>query len=98
MFMLGVDHKTVTDMSIGYISYVFLPGFAMPPVHDHPLGCTYPHKKLSYTPSSTHPPSNTVVVPRRIPYRYLLRGLRDSGLLSLKPTSISTSAELMLSR
>jgi hypothetical protein len=65
---------------------------------DHPFGCTYLRTMLSYNPNSTHPPSSPIVRPRKILFRYLLRGLRGGGLLSLSPTSMSTSVELVLLR
>jgi hypothetical protein len=70
----------------------------MPYVHDHPFDCTYLRTMLSYTPNNTHPQSSPVVIPRKILFRYLFRGLRNGGLLSLKPTSMSTSVELVLLR
>jgi len=70
----------------------------MPSAHGHPFDCTYLRMMLSYTPNSTHPQSSPVVIARKILFRYLFRGLRNGGLLSLSPTSMSTSVELVLSR
>ena len=77
---------------------MFLSSPAMPPVHDYPPGCTYLCKMLSYTPNTTHPQSSPVVMPCKILFEYLLRGLREGGPLSLNPTSMSTSVELATPR